>query len=173
MLSIPLEQWKNLHWKNYLITFLQKPMFISFFFLWKWAEITHCIRDNVQNKNKITSWWLQQKTYRLSCSLKKIKNKKCANFSSWRLWISILSIIVCMFFVKLPPRTAAALSMEKKQNFYGRTRGQKQNKPRSPCVSLIIAVISWNAETIITYSPKKKKRSKKLTLHKNKSECCL
>jgi hypothetical protein len=30
---------------------------------------------------------------------KKIENKKCANFSSWRLWISILSIIVCMFFV--------------------------------------------------------------------------
>jgi len=73
---------------------------------------------------------------------KKLKTK-CANFSSWRLWISILSIIVCMFFCQLPPRTAAALSMEKKQNFYGRTRGQKQNKPRSPCVlSLIIAVIS-------------------------------
>jgi len=30
---------------------------------------------------------------------KKLKTKSVRIFSSWRLWISILSIIVCMFFV--------------------------------------------------------------------------
>jgi len=128
MLLIPLEPMEEFALQKIIFKlYLQKPMFICYFFLWKWAEITHCIRDNVQNK--ITSWWLQQKTYRLSCSLKKIKNKKCANFSSWRLWISILSIIVCMFFVKLPPRTAAALSMEKNKTFMAALAVKNKTNP--------------------------------------------
>jgi len=71
-----------------------------------------------------------------------IKNKKCANFFILATLDFYLIYYCVHVFCQLPPRTAAALSMEKNKTFYDRTRGQKQNKPRSPCVSLIIAVIS-------------------------------
>ena len=96
---------------------------------------------------------------------KKIKNKKCANFSSWRLWISILSIIVCMFFVNSRLEPPQPYQWKKTQNFYGRTRGQKQNKPRSPCVSSYYSSYQLKCRNYY-YSPKKVKENKKNNLKK-------
>jgi len=44
-------------------------------------------------------------------------------------------LLLCACFLSTPASNRRSLINGKKQNFYGRTRGQKQNKPRSPCVS--------------------------------------
>ena len=58
---------------------------------------------------------------------KKLKNKKCANFSSWRDfgYLSYLLLCAC-FFVNSRLEPPPPYQWKKtKQNFYGRTRGQK------------------------------------------------
>lgn len=71
-----------------------------------------------------------------------------------------------MFFCQLPPRTAAALSMENKnKTFMAALAVKNKTNPDPRAYPLIIAVISWNAETIIIHQ-KKKKRTKKINLYK-------
>ena len=103
---------------------------------------------------------------------KKIKSKKCANFSFWRLWISILSIIVCMFFVKLPPRTAAALSMEKNKTFMAALAVKNKTNP-DPRAYLLLKQLLVEMQKLLLLFTKKEKVNKKIKLCKNKRECCL
>jgi len=68
-------------------------------------------------------------------------------------------------FCQLPPRTAAALSMEKNKTFMAALAVKNKTNPDPRAYPLIIAVISWNAETYY-YSPKKVKENKKNNLKK-------
>jgi len=120
-------------------------------------------RGTVQNRNKLVVWWLQQKMPFLLP--KKLKTKSVRIFHPGDFGF-LSYLLLCACFLSTPASNRRSL-INGKKNFYGRTRGQKQNKPRSPCVSLIIAVISWNPETIIIHL-KNKKENKQIKLYKKK-----